>query len=180
MRAAGKTIQPSCGAAEELGYYRLLVVDRNGERTARVFFFHVQGPASPRTSRRARLTGRFANLGGTRRENARLNLFMAEVPISKPPTKCIATIGCFHPRRRSLTANHEVRFIGQLTSGAVVRAVDSFGRSAVRCDSACRAGVGGIATPKSFEDKLAKMLTALCLLGREGTRPFGDDPLQDR
>ena len=145
-----------------------------------MFFFHVQGPASPRTSRRARLTGRFANLGGTGRENARLNLFMAEVPISKPPTKCIATIGCFHPRRRSLTANHEVRFIGQLNSGAVVRAVDSFGRSAVRCDSACRAGVGGIATPKSFEDKLAKMLTALCLLGREGTRPFGDDPLQDR
>jgi hypothetical protein len=88
MRAAGKTIQPSCGAAEELGYYRLLVVDRNGERTAQVFFFHV---ASPRTSRRARLTARFANLGGTGRENARLNLFMAEVPISKPPTKCVAT-----------------------------------------------------------------------------------------
>jgi hypothetical protein len=65
MRAAGKTIQPSCGEAEELGYYRLLVVDSNGERTAQVFFFHVQGPASPRTSRRARLTGRFANLGGT-------------------------------------------------------------------------------------------------------------------
>jgi hypothetical protein len=37
--------------------------------------------------------------------------------------------------------------------------------------------VDGIATPKSFEDKLEKMLTALCLLGREGTRlRFGDDP----
>ena len=90
-------------------------------------------------------------------------------------------IGCFHPRPRSLTANHEVCFIGQLNSGAVVRAVDSFGRSAVRCDSACRAEVDGIATPKSFEDKLEKMLTALCLLGREGTRPrFGDDPTLDR
>jgi len=77
-------------------------------------------------------------------------------------------IGCFHPRPRSLSANHEVRFIGQLNSGAVVRAVDSFGKSAVRCDSACRAGVDGIATPKSFEDKLEKMLTALCLRPRFG------------
>jgi hypothetical protein len=42
--------------------------------------------------------------------------------------------------------------------------------------SAILAGVNGIATPKSFKDELEKMLTALCVLGREGTPPrFGDD-----
>ena len=42
--------------------------------------------------------------------------------------------------------------------------------------SAILAGLNGIPTPKSFEDTLEKMLTALCLLGRGGPPPrFGDD-----
>jgi hypothetical protein len=42
--------------------------------------------------------------------------------------------------------------------------------------SAVLAGLNGIATPKSFEDTIEKMLTALCLLGRGGSPPrFGDD-----
>src|SRR5579864_7483968 len=42
--------------------------------------------------------------------------------------------------------------------------------------SAILAGLNGIPTPRSFEDTLEKMLTALCLLGRGGQPPrFGDD-----
>lgn len=42
--------------------------------------------------------------------------------------------------------------------------------------SAILAGMNGIPTPKSFEETLEKMLTALCLLGRCGAPPrFGDD-----
>ncbi len=42
--------------------------------------------------------------------------------------------------------------------------------------SAVLASVNGIPTPKSFEDTLERMLTALCLLGRGGPPPrFGDD-----
>ena len=42
--------------------------------------------------------------------------------------------------------------------------------------SAVLAGLNGIPTPKSFEDTLEKMLTALCVLGRGGTPArFGDD-----
>jgi hypothetical protein len=42
--------------------------------------------------------------------------------------------------------------------------------------SAVLASLNGVPTPKSFEDTLEKMLTALCLLGRGGPPPrFGDD-----
>jgi len=42
--------------------------------------------------------------------------------------------------------------------------------------SAVLASLNGIAIPKNFEDRLEKMLTALCLLGRGGPPPrFGDD-----
>jgi hypothetical protein len=42
--------------------------------------------------------------------------------------------------------------------------------------SAVLASINGIAIPKSFEDTLEKMLTALCLMGRGGQPPrFGDD-----
>lgn len=42
--------------------------------------------------------------------------------------------------------------------------------------AAILARANGIATPKGFEDTIEKMLTALCLLGRNGPPPrFGDD-----